>query len=80
MNITAENLNVDLLLDCNDLHDFTDTNNNFSEIRQEITEQEDNENEDNTSNHPFGSQTLHEEIETERNQVTLEEKINQHQT
>ncbi|KAG5863785.1 hypothetical protein JTB14_012048 [Gonioctena quinquepunctata] len=60
LDVTVENLSVDRLLDSNNLHDYTDTDNNFLELRQEIMEQKDNENEVNTSNHPIGTQRLNE--------------------
>ncbi|KAG5874870.1 hypothetical protein JTB14_035680 [Gonioctena quinquepunctata] len=78
----------DMLLDSNNLHDYTDTDNNFLELRQEIMEQKDNGNEVNTSNHPIDTQRLDENSkpietvlrnETEENQVTVVERTDHYQ-
>ncbi|KAG5890025.1 hypothetical protein JTB14_012104 [Gonioctena quinquepunctata] len=95
LDVTVMNLSVDMLLDSNSLHDYTDTDNNFLEIRQDIMEQKDNENEVNTSNHPIGTQRLDGarvqnnenskpnktvlRNETEENQVTVAERTDHYQ-
>ncbi|KAG5861999.1 hypothetical protein JTB14_036571 [Gonioctena quinquepunctata] len=84
-----------MLMDSNNLHDYTDTDNNFLELRQKIMERKDNENEVNTSNHPIGTQRLNEarvqndenskpnetvlRNETEENQVTVAERTDHYQ-
>ncbi|KAG5866122.1 hypothetical protein JTB14_038099 [Gonioctena quinquepunctata] len=77
-----------MLLDSNNLHDYTDTDNNFLELRQEIMEQKDNENEVNTSNYPIGTQNdenskPNETVlrnETKENQVTVAERTDHYKT
>ncbi|KAG5871093.1 hypothetical protein JTB14_034985 [Gonioctena quinquepunctata] len=85
-----------MLLDSNNPYDYTDTDNNSLELRQEIMEQKHNENEVNTSNLPIGTQRLNEarvrndenskpnetvlRNETEKNQVTVAERTDHYRT
>ncbi|KAG5884689.1 hypothetical protein JTB14_000385 [Gonioctena quinquepunctata] len=85
LDVTADNLCIDMLLDSDDLHDYTDTDKNLSELHQEV----------NISNHPIVTQTRSEArvqndenskpnitvlgSDTAENQVTVEEKTYHYQ-
>ncbi|KAG5883557.1 hypothetical protein JTB14_008524 [Gonioctena quinquepunctata] len=60
LDVTVENLSVDMLMDSNNLHDYTDTDNNFFGATSKLWNERIMKAEVNTSNHPIGTQRLNE--------------------